>query len=173
MPEPLIREARPDEAAVLAEIGARTFTETFGRLYPPEELRTFLADAYSTEYLASVLADPAQKAWLVEQDGEAVGHALAGPCALPHPLATPNCREVKRIYLLRRAQGGGLGGRLFQTVTDWLERDRPRDIWLGVWSENHGAQRFYARRGFEKVGEYGFPVGSIEDLEFILRRTRI
>jgi ribosomal protein S18 acetylase RimI-like enzyme len=53
----------------------------------------------------------------------------------------------------------------------WLERDGPRTIWIGVWSENHGAQRFYARQGFEKVGEYGFAVGSTVDREFILRRT--
>jgi ribosomal protein S18 acetylase RimI-like enzyme len=46
----------------------------------------------------------------------------------------------------------------------------PPDIWIGVWSENLGAQRFYARRGFEKVGEYGFPVGKTLDHEFILRR---
>ena len=46
-----------------------------------------------------------------------------------------------------------------------------RTIWIGVWSENHGAQRFYVREGFEKVGEYGFKVGRTLDLEFILRRT--
>jgi ribosomal protein S18 acetylase RimI-like enzyme len=39
-----------------------------------------------------------------------------------------------------------------------------------VWSENFGAQRFYARYGFEKAGEYLFPVGDTNDLEFILRR---
>jgi len=40
-----------------------------------------------------------------------------------------------------------------------------------VWSENFGAQRFYARYGFEKVGTYEFPVGQTRDLEFILRRA--
>jgi len=39
-----------------------------------------------------------------------------------------------------------------------------------VWSENFGAQRFYARYGFSKVGTYEFPVGQVRDLEFILRR---
>ena len=45
-----------------------------------------------------------------------------------------------------------------------------RDVWIGVWSENHGAQRLYARHGFEKVGEYEFKVGQTRDHEFILRR---
>jgi RimJ/RimL family protein N-acetyltransferase len=39
-----------------------------------------------------------------------------------------------------------------------------------VWSGNHGAQRFYARHGYEKVGTYEFPVGRVRDLEYILRR---
>ncbi len=43
-------------------------------------------------------------------------------------------------------------------------------VWVGVWSENHGAQRLYARHGFRRVGEYQFPVGEARDLEFILRR---
>ena len=49
-------------------------------------------------------------------------------------------------------------------------RDGPRTLWIGVWSENHGAQRFYARHGFVHVGEYEFPVGRVRDREFILRR---
>ena len=53
----------------------------------------------------------------------------------------------------------------------WLQEDGPRDVWIGVWSENYGAQRFYERHGFEKVGEYGFAVGKTVDREFILRRT--
>ena len=52
----------------------------------------------------------------------------------------------------------------------WLLRDGPRRLWVGVWSENHGAQRFYQRYGFAKAGEYLFPVGSQRDLEFVLRR---
>ena len=52
----------------------------------------------------------------------------------------------------------------------WLLRDGPRTLWVGVWSENFGAQRFYARHGFERVGTYAFPVGRVRDLEFILRR---
>ena len=70
------------------------------------------------------------------------------------------------------AHNGGWGGQLFQTVLDWLEHDGPRTLWIGVWSENLGAQRFYGRYGFEKVGEYLFPVGNTNDHEFILRRAK-
>ena len=67
-------------------------------------------------------------------------------------------------------QGDGAGGRLLSQMLTWLDRDGPRTIWLGVWSGNLAAQRFYARLGFEKAGEYEFAVGAVRDHEFILRR---
>ena len=171
MQEPVIRRAGPDDAQILARIGAETFVETFGRLYAPDDLAAFLVSAYDLERTRADLADPAKASWLVEAGGEAIGYALAGPCVLPHAGVTPACGELKRIYLRAAWQGGGLGGRLFGQVMEWLERDGPRDLWIGVWSENFGAQRFYTRHGFEKVGEYGFDVGKQTDLEFILRRV--
>lgn len=170
MPEPSIRRANVADAGVLSELGVRTFSETFSHLYDPGDLSAFLADTYSVEKTARDLADPRRALWLVEDGGQAIGYALAGPCDLPHAGVTPACGELKRIYFVKGRQGGGLGQRLFAEVMDWLRSDGPRDVWIGVWSENFGAQRFYARHGFEQVGEYGFKVGSTLDREFILRR---
>jgi GNAT superfamily N-acetyltransferase len=170
MQAPVVRRATLDDAEALAAIGAATFTETFGSLYPPHDLAAFLAEQHTPAAARADLADPAKAAWLALSDGEAVGYALAGACSLPHPEVRPEDGELKRIYLLRGAQNGGLGGRLFDTALDWLLRDGPRTVWIGVWSENFGAQRFYGRRGFDKAGEYGFPVGESVDREFILRK---
>ncbi|MBX3479559.1 MAG: GNAT family N-acetyltransferase [Caulobacter sp.] len=172
MTTPTIRRAVPADAETLSRIGAETFSETFGHLYPPQDLSRFLRTAYSLESTRADLADPTRALWLVEADGEAIGYALAGLCTLPHPDVTEDCGEVKRIYLRKGRQGGGLGGRLLAEALAWLERDGPRQLWIGVWSENHGAQRFYRRLGFEKAGEYFFDVGETHDLEFILRRRQ-
>lgn len=173
MPEPTARRAGSADAEVLARIGAETFTETFAHLYAPDDLAAFLADAYSLERTRAELADPARASWLVEQDGQAIGYATAGPCALPHREVTPACGELKRFYFYRAWQNGGHGRSLFDQVMAWLQGDGPRTVWIGVWSENHGAQRFYGRQGFEKVGEYGFQVGATVDREFILRRDAV
>lgn len=165
-----IRRATLDDAQALSRIGAETFTETFGRLYPPEDLAAFLPEAYGLERTRRDLGDPAKASWLVEKDGEVVGYATAGPCDLPHAEVTPACGELKRLYILKAHQGGGVGSRLLNQTLDWLQKDGPRPLWIGVWSENHGAQRLYGRMGFEKVGEYDFIVGETRDHEFILRR---
>ena len=165
-----IRKARPGDETALVDIGRRTFTETFGHLYPPQDLAHFLRTAHDEAVCAAELADPAFGLWLVEADGAAVGYCQAGPCTLPHPEARPADGELKRLYLLKAFHGGGVGGRLLAQVLDWLEKDGPRPLWIGVYFENFGAQRLYARHGFEKVGEYEFIVGGTRDPEFILRR---
>ena len=170
MTQATIRRAGPKDAETIAALGARTFRDTFAHLYDPADLEAFLAEAHGLARTRADLADPRKALWLVETDGEAVGYALAGSCDLPHCDVSPDCGELKRIYFLQGRQGAGLGARLFGEVMAWLQKDGPRDVWIGVWSENHGAQRFYARQGFEKVGEYGFVVGRQVDHEFILRK---
>ena len=167
----VVRRARLADAEALARIGALTFTETFGHLYPPHDLAAFLAEAHSTDRAAADLAAPHTAAWLVTVQDDVVGYALAGRCDLPHAEVADGDGELKRIYLLSRARNGGLGGRLFDAAIGWLQEGGPRTVWIGVWSQNYGAQRFYARRGFAKVGEYGFAVGETIDREFILRRS--
>ncbi len=166
----IIRHATIVDAECATEITRRNFSETFGHLYPPEDLAYFLHNSYSLEAHQELLTDDHYALWLLEDDGRAIGHALAGPCGLPHPDVAMGDGELKRLYILKEAHNGGWGGRLFETVLQWLERDGPRTLWIGVWSENLGAQRFYGRYGFEKVGEYMFPVGATNDHEFILRR---
>ncbi|KAF1014495.1 MAG: Spermidine/spermine N(1)-acetyltransferase [Stenotrophomonas maltophilia] len=166
-----IRQATVEDAPTLSALAARTFTETFGHLYPPADLQAFLQEAYTVPRQEIILQHPDYAVWLLERDGQAIGHAAAGPCGLPHAQVQPGDGEIKRLYLLKDEQSCGWGSRLLETALAWLERGGPRVLWLGVWSENFGAQRFYARYGFEKVGEYLFPVGQVNDLEFILRRA--
>ena len=167
----LIRRASVADAQNVSDIATRTFTQTFGHLYPDEDLQAFVRDSYAVEKQAVILANPDYAVWLLEHEGEVVGHAAAGPCGLPHADVQTGDGELKRLYVLANVQNGGWGGKLFQAALDWLERDGPRTLWIGVWSQNLGAQRFYARHGFEHVGDYEFPVGRVRDHEFILRRA--
>lgn len=165
-----IRRAVPADAGVLAELGARTFTDTFGHLYSAQDLQAFLDESHTVGAYEQVLASPRHALWLAERDGEAIGYALAGPCGLPHEDVKPGDGELKRLYVSSSQQGGGVGAQLFEQALAWLEREGPRTLWISVWSENHGAQRFYSRYGFEMAGEYEFPVGAQRDREFMFRR---
>ena len=165
-----VRRAGVADAEALCALSADTFCDAFAHLYPPADLQAFLAEAYALPLARAQLADPRFGVWLLERDGEAIGYALAGPCGLPHPDVTPNCGELKRIYLRKAWQGGGRGSRLIAIALAWLDAEGFAPLWIGVWSGNHGAQKLYGRLGFGKVGEYHFKVGETRDHEFILRR---
>jgi diamine N-acetyltransferase len=65
------RMAGPDDALALAQIGRRSFTETFGHLYTPENLAAFLTN-HSEANWRTELSDPRFAIRLGEADGGAV-----------------------------------------------------------------------------------------------------
>ena len=174
MPEITLRRAGAADAETLAAIGRRTFEETFVEAfaipYPPADLADFVDKAHSPAAFARRLADPRQATWIAEGGGVAIAYANAGPCGLPHRDIGADDLELHRLYVLRAAQGLGLGRRLLETTLDWMQAQGPAPLWLGVWSGNLKAQALYARYRFAKVGEYEFPVGAWRDHEFIFRR---
>lgn len=170
-PQPAIRRATPDDAKTLAALGATTFTETFGHLYPPEDLQAFLARVRSVDAFARKLANPELAIWIATlDDGTPAGFITVGACKLPVENLDPAAGEVQQLYVLARHQNLRLGSRLMALGLEWLEAQGRNPLYIGVWSENLGAQRFYGRYGFSKVGEYGFQVGDTLDREFILKR---
>ncbi|CAL4868164.1 Spermidine/spermine N(1)-acetyltransferase [Asticcacaulis sp. MM231] len=162
----------PHHIPALSSLAMETFSETFGHLYPPEDLQAFLQKSYAPEQVASEVADTTQF-WRIVYDGDmAVAYLHCGPVGLPHPDADPTqAGEVKRLYVHSTQQGKGLGKTLLKLAMDWLsETYGVAPQWIGVWSENLKAQALYNSQGFEHVGAYQFPVGRVLDDEFILRR---
>ncbi|MEJ1965707.1 MAG: GNAT family N-acetyltransferase [Gammaproteobacteria bacterium] len=163
-----IRRATPSDAASLARLAEATFTETFGHLYPPEDLAEYLSRNCTPDSCRTLLEDPNVGVWLV--GSEPVGFITAGLCKLPIENREPRAGEIRQLYVLSTHQNERLGSKLLDAAFDWLAEQQLSPLYIGVWSENFGAQRFYARRGFVKVGEYVFPVGKTLDQEFILKR---
>lgn len=163
------RDAGPDDAAALARLGEASFTETFGHLYSPENLRAFLTN-HSQARWRDELTDPAFAIRIGEADGLAVAYAKLGPPSLPfEPKGLPI--ELRQFYLLKDWQGTGAAGELMQWVFDEAARRAADELYLSVFVDNHRARRFYERHGFEAVGRYDFMVGSHADEDIVMRRA--
>ncbi|MFN7130100.1 MAG: GNAT family N-acetyltransferase [Brevundimonas sp.] len=175
MTETLIRPARLEDAEPLGALGRQTFIDTFvtgfGIPYPEDDLNAFLDASFDPEPTLKKLAEPGCAWWVAERDGDLLAFANAGPNGLPHPEARPDHMELRRLYVSKAAQGLGLGTKLLTLSLDWMEAHTQGPLWIGVWSGNEKAQRLYAAYGFEKAGEYEYPVGDWRDHEFILRRS--
>ena len=174
MVETLIRPARPDDAEALADVGRRTFIETFVEgfaiPYPEADLLPYLDESFGPAAVRRRIEEDDSGYWLAERDGRLLAYANAGPNGLPHPDARPGHQELRRIYVDKTAQGLGLGTKLLAISLDWMGAHSTGPLWIGVWSGNLKAQKLYAAHGFETVGGYQFAVGDWLDDEFILRR---
>ena len=185
----MLRRATPEDAEALSVLASTCYIQTFGQLYSSADLDRFIHEAYSPEVLRVELADPARPTWLfflekseadatvpgstdarTASEGKLIGYVTVCHAHLPHPDVKPTDGEVQRLYLLREYQGGGRGSMMLRHAIDYLLADGPRPLWIGVFSENLGAQRLYGRHGFKLVGEYKFMVGDHADREFIMRR---
>ncbi|HEX8639605.1 MAG TPA: GNAT family N-acetyltransferase [Allosphingosinicella sp.] len=161
------RDAGPDDAEALAELGRRTFAETFGHLYTPENLAAFLVK-HSVENWRSELGDPGFAVRLGEAEGKAAAYAKVGPPSLPfEPNGSP--AELRQLYILQPWQGSGAARALMDWVLDEARRRRADEIYLSVFVDNARARRFYERYGFEYVGKYHFMVGTHADDDLIMR----
>jgi diamine N-acetyltransferase len=171
-PVPLVRRANAADAPALSKIAAATFVETFGHLYPPEDLQAYLRKTYSLDRCREQLTDPAMGVWFAMLGDEPAGFIVVGRCKLPVANLEPTAGEIQQLYVYAKHHNLRIGTRLMDAALDWLLSTGRDPLYVGVWSENYGAQRLYGRYGFVKHGEYGFPVGKTVDREFILKRGR-
>jgi ribosomal protein S18 acetylase RimI-like enzyme len=172
VPAPLVRLARVEDAAELARIGTQAFMESFANLYTPQNLEAFISRVYGEEKQRQEIEDPQGRVWVAEVEGRLAGYIKVGCCKLPHAEVSEEDGEIHRLYLLEEFQGYRLGRRLMEAALDWYQEKQTKRIWLGVWSENFRAQKFYQSFGFRKVGDYWFVVGTQRDYEFMYRLDR-
>ena len=172
-----IRKAAAADAALLTDLGRRSFTAAFEAMNSPENFAAYLAEAFSEQKQAAELAQPGSIFLIAEahdepQTGqvEPVGYARLLAGSTETCITGDNPIELVRIYALGSYTGQGIGSALMQAALQEA-RGRGHDvIWLGVWQENPRAVTFYERWGFQKVGTHVFNIGADEQTDWIMQR---
>ena len=161
------RAATREDAGALSELGAQTFTDTFGHLYQPDDLQIFLQN-HSTANWEKELGDPAFEVRVAERDGRLVGYVKLGPPHLPFE-PRGEAAERRQLYVVEEMKGQGIAHELIHWAID-RSRDRGADfLYLSVFTENHRARKFYEKYGFEPEGTYAFMVGNHADEDIVMR----
>ena len=157
-------------AAPLSELGAATFTESFGDLYSPEDLAFFVNENHSEAAYRRDLKLVDHHVWIAQEQDQYLGYAMIKPNSLPCSLPDCNVIELCRIYVRKDHHGKSIGQKLIDAAFIGARQVGYNYMTLSVWSQNFGGHRFYRRNGFEKIGEYQFPVGEQLDDEWIMGR---
>ncbi|CAF4238798.1 unnamed protein product [Rotaria sp. Silwood2] len=174
-----LRRADIFDSNALFHLRQKTFQETYVEDFSiplsKKDIDDYFHSSASSENFAKKIVDPKQAVWVIENKTNAklVGYASVGPCNdIPHPDVRPNKDAlVSAIYIQRDRRNHGFGQQLMNVVLCWSEEHCPEgSIWLGVWFKNFKAQKFYAHYGFNKVGEFDYPIGEGKLHTFIMKR---
>jgi len=170
-PEVKIRRADAEDAGLLADLGARTFSETFAADNTPEDMNAYVAESFNLARQTDELADPASTFFIAEVGGNAAGYAKLHAGEPAEGVGGAKPVELVRLYVSRKWLGRGVGEALMRACVDEARRAGHETIWLGVWERNGRAQAFYRKWDFRAVGEHVFQLGSDPQRDVLMERA--
>jgi ribosomal protein S18 acetylase RimI-like enzyme len=147
----VISPAGPGDAADLGRIHVRSWRETYPGILPQSALNRMNAAAHARRFHHElVLARKGHVTLIAESTDGAVGYAAG---ALLDASGRAADAEVFTLYVLREAQGAGVGRALLRASARVLRAEGAKSLMLFVLSRNEHARGFYERLGGEACAE--------------------
>ena len=165
-----IRRATPDDAGLIADLGARTFEASFGADNRPEDMEQYISLNFSETHIAAQLSDPSSIFLLAYAECQAVGYVMLRAGKKPVSVTGTKPVELVRLYVEEELKGRGYGSALMNSGLEEAKKNGHHTIWLGVWEKNLQAIRFYEKCGFTIVGTKEFVLGSDLQHDHIMAR---
>lgn len=164
-----VTEAAPRHAQTVQALVEQTFRDTYAEHNTDADMEQYVAENFSLQHIKTELDDPTIFYLLLETASNPAGYAKL-KWAEPENAALANSPnlELCRFYIDQPYHGQGLAQTLMQACIQQTRAQQGRGIWLGVWSQNHRAIRFYSKEGFEKVGSQVFVLGKDVQYDDIL-----
>lgn len=166
-----ISRGTPNRTVTIQAFVERTFRETYTAYNTPEDMAKYVRETFATEQIRAELSDPEIVYLIMENDEAVVSYAKlkhAEPKDITLPTA-PNL-ELCRFYIDQPFHGQGLAQSLMQACLAAVRDEGGHGLWLGVWSQNARAIRYYQKEGFTQVGTQIFVLGEDPQVDHILYR---
>jgi ribosomal protein S18 acetylase RimI-like enzyme len=159
--------AKPENAEVLASLGATTFYETFRPYNTEGDIQAYIQKAYQVEDIRQKLGAPDQYYYaILWKEDQPVGY-LKLILQATHPVLSSKVIELEKIYVLKSQHG--VGQLLMDEAIRFAKQQQADQLFLGVWNENHRAVAFYKRNGFEVFDTRQFQLGSRLCEDYMMR----
>ncbi len=144
------------ELPSLAAFARSTYRSAYASDLEARELESHLALKMSDSCFAEMLQLDAF--YVARDQSQILGYAQVGLVNshyagfLSSGDFVPNAQELRRLYVLAAAQSGGIGTQLLEHALAQGPGPASATVYLTTWQDNIGAQRFYERHGFARVG---------------------
>jgi len=165
-----VRHANPDDANLLADLGSRTFMETYAVHNTGEDMAAYLAANFNLAQQTAELAHPDSTFLIAEVGSVAAGYAQLHAGEPVEGIEGAKPIELVRLYASQEWLGRGVGQALMSACLDAARGAGYKTIWLGVWERNARAQTFYHKWDFRAVGEHVFQLGSDPQRDILMKR---
>jgi ribosomal protein S18 acetylase RimI-like enzyme len=139
-----VRIALAADAASLAAIRAAA-------AFPEEGQREAPGAPPGCLYFAQLIEQHADRVYVAQADGSALGYVALQPAAHP-AVAARRPLNVWQLYVARAFHGTGVAALLMSAAREHAHRHRHDVLWLGVAEHNLRAAAFYRKQGFAALG---------------------
>ena len=162
MEQIIIRRATIADAVKLSAISIQTFYDTFIGTCKEEDMTAFLKEYFNLKQVQAELSNENDFYYLAELNGRVVGYCRWMEDYTNFSLMKRwKSLELKRIYILKEYHGKGVAQQLMNLVIQYAQSNQYQVLWLGVWENNHRAQKFYEKNLFVNSGHtHDFPIGT-------------
>ena len=165
-----IHHATSDDTGLLSVLAAATFYEAYFEQDDPHDLSRYIIESFQTGRIEDEMADPNVTFLIAYQGGHAIGYAKLDAGTSHESITAERTIELKRIYILERVWGKGVGQILLKQCENVARESGYESIWLGVWQQNARGQSFYQKHGFVKRGTLEFPYGTSVGINDVMEK---
>jgi ribosomal protein S18 acetylase RimI-like enzyme len=146
-----IVKAATNDLHALAKFARLTYEQAYGKEIEPTALSLHLKDNMSDETFKEILK--VDHVYLAINRGRIGGFAQVGCVDFGYAEHLEdfdqNGSELRRLYVKHELQRRGIGSALLSIAI----KEFARTVYLTTWETNFDAQLFYAKHGFEKIGQ--------------------
>jgi ribosomal protein S18 acetylase RimI-like enzyme len=161
-----IFRAGPQDASLLADLGAETFRSAFAGTTAANDIEDYVRRHFSPDIQRRELSIPDALVFVAAATRPA-GYVQV----IPDRETSSRAAQLRRLYLLPAYHGSGAADRLMTMGIEESRRTGFVRMWLSCWEKNHRALAFYRRWGFVETGRTVFPVGEDRQLDIVLSRA--
>lgn len=165
-----IRPALPEDAPLLARLGASMLAEAHRPAFKAEDLATYRGQAQSVQRIAAELADPTNTFLIAEIDGQPGGFVKLRATPAPACVQTPSI-ELAQLYLEPRWMRRGIGSRLMINALAQAAYQGYATCWVYVWEGNGQAIKFFLSWDFRPVSRASLQGGRSVPASLVLARV--
>jgi ribosomal protein S18 acetylase RimI-like enzyme len=154
-----IRTAEPEDAPLIAVLGAHVWVHTYAPAGVSEGIAQYVLATFTLDKIQALVVDPSRVLLVAEVEANLAGYIVMhfGSYHADVPI------ELETLYIQDSFAGRGIGSALLTHARDVaMVRTGNRSIWLTVNSQNAKAISFYRSRGMTQDGIAYFELARIK-----------